>query len=180
MVKLMNNVQAKNMYTIYAFGRNFKTTCYLNTYPYNDIYNNFLHNVNMSIFDILVNYRSIFKDNNSNSTQFIISRKESQTMNNVIHFASIFSKCSQDFMHVFANENFKAELATKINNKEDFEVLFMKLKKKDRMMNDIIKSRYLYISVKWKRYKKYMFLNKTKATITIINQTKGYVNTYLT
>jgi len=165
-------ISSKSDYVTYVHTRNIKNTTFLSNYPYNAIYNNLLNNTEISLKQILEDYK-IYQDCTTKSSQFIAKKKEEQSLKNLLDYVQQFDNEENDFQTLLKTQEIKNEIIDKLKTKQNFELLLTKLKRIKEGLGYNIKSRYLYIGVEWKKRKKHLFFTKYTVTFTLSNQTKG-------
>jgi hypothetical protein len=144
----------------------------MNNFPYNAIFNEKLNNSDESIASILEASKMFF--NTSTSTgQFTLSNSEEHCLQNFIDYFHKFDTKHKDFLSIINNQKVHNAINNNIKNKQDFEMLFVRLQKDNKNINQQIKCKYLYIKVHWKPIRRCGFFKSHKVILTISNQTKG-------
>jgi len=159
-------------YITHIYTRGIKNTNFPSIYPYNTIYNNLLNNTDISLKQILEDYK-IYRDCITKSSQFTIKKKDEQTIQNLLDHAQQFDTEKKDFQEILKTQVIKDEIIDKFETKQNFELLLTKLKKEKEGFGYNIKSKYLYVGVEWKKKRKNLFFTKYKVTFTFSNQIKG-------
>lgn len=159
--------------TTYSFSRGIDlSTYYSNNFPYNAILNEKLNNNQESINVVLENNK-IFQNRSTSTGQFTFRNKDEQCLQNFVDYFHKFDTKNKDFSNIINDYKIHDVLNNKIKNKENFEILFIQLKKNLKYINQKIKAKYLYIRVQWKQIRQCGFFKSYKVILTISNQSKG-------
>lgn len=160
--------------TIYAFSRGIQITTYSNNFPYNSIVNERLNSNDETIENVL-DTSKIFKGTSISSGSFTLASKDEQNLENVLDYVSKFDTKYKNFNHVINNENVKTRIDECIKNKQDFEVIFIMLKRDTKRIDYMIKSKYIYFKIAWKLNRQCGIFKRRKAILTISSHSKGHL-----
>jgi len=170
----MANTNVLTNTTTYAFFRGIKITTYSNNFPYNSIVNERL-NSNEETIENVLNTSKIFKGTATSSGSFSLMNKCEQNLENVIDYVNKFDTKKKDFYFVINDINIKTRINDCIENKQDFEVIFIKLGKDIKRVDYAIKSKYIYFKLEWKLRRQCGIFKKRKAVLTISSLSKGHL-----